>query len=138
MEIKKWLKEHPFFKYWEPVVIVMAIIAFFSLNTDPFSMVGVAELDAIDFNPLHVLAYFVLSLMMGIGFKHSGSVLYERYYHLFAILYSFVFGAFVELMQMFVPDRYSDLQGLAYNLAGILLAQMILYVYEIISKKITG
>jgi len=125
MKLFDWLNKHPFTKYWGPVYIVMLIIVFFSLTTNPFATIGMEDVGTtLNFNFLHVLAYFVLSFLMGIAVRQSKQVAFRKYHYFFPILCCFAFSGFIELMQFFVPERAPSFLDLFFNLGGILLAQL--------------
>jgi len=119
-----WLNKHPFIKYLCPAYIVMLIIVFFSLTTEPFAIIGMED-STINFNLLHGLAYFILSFLMGIAFRQSKQVAFRKNHYFFAILCCFAFSGFIELMQFFVPGRTPSFPDLFFNLRGTISAQFI-------------
>ena len=100
------INKHPFIKYGGPVYIVMLVILFFSLTPKPFTTIGVEQADtALNFDLLHILAYFVLSFLMGVAFQHSKIKILKTYHYHFSIFFSLLFSGFNELMQFLIPGN---------------------------------
>lgn len=79
----------------------------------------VSKQPGFDFNTMHLLAYFFLSFSIGISLFHSR---FKNHYNL-AILYCFLFGVLIEILQHFIPGRFFGIDDLIRNTVGILLGQ---------------
>ncbi len=66
----------------------------------------------------HAGAFFVYSLLMDRAFNSPESGL--------IVLSGFLFGAFIEFVQLFIPWRHGEYWDLMANLAGLLLGVLIL------------
>jgi VanZ family protein len=130
MNIKKFVTKHSFFVYQVPIFLLMIIILFYSVIPKPHESGINANLNL---NLLHVLAYFTLSFLIGVALRHSKSIFNKKYTY-FAILFSWLFGALNEVLQLLVPLRHFSLSDLlGYNLGGIVVAQIVLVL--LIRKK---
>lgn len=128
MKIVEWLNKHPII-YWVPLFILIIIIAFFSLLPRPFDTVGVGEdtmerLTSLD--TLHFLAYLAFGFLAGVALRHSKI----KHHYLTAIALGYIFGGAMELLQIFIPGRYSSIIDSLINLEGIVLAQGIRWILK--------
>ena len=122
-----FLNKHPII-YWLPAYASLAIIAYFSLS--PLTAPAVEFISKFDFNKLHILAYFIFSFFLGTALKHSKNKIFQKNHYSLAIFVTFFFGSSIELMQNFVPGRFSDFLDLMFNLSGIIFAQLVIFFLE--------
>jgi len=127
MDLIKWLNKH-LLVYWIPLGIVAFIIFFFSVLKSPFSAIGIPEGDLLDFNTLHIPAYFALSFLAGIAFRHTTNLKFHHY--TLAIIFAFAFGTLMEITQGFVPGRTASLIDSTHSLIGAALAQPLRFVLK--------
>lgn len=106
-------------KIWFPTIILMIIIAFFSLAPKPFEKIGIEQGEQLDFNYLHIFAYFILSILVGIALNNY------KYSYYYAILFCLIYSFILETGQLLIPERTFDLLDILYNLLGISTAQFI-------------
>lgn len=130
-----WLDQHPAL-YWFPVLGIIAIILFFSLIPMPFTAVGMERGDLLNFDILHIIAYFTLSFFIGIAFKHSRNNILSLYHYSFAVLIGITFGTLIELAQGLIPGRYPSFIDAIYNSAGVVLAQILRYLLEKVKQSL--
>jgi len=129
MELIKWLNQHKFI-YWIPVYASVIIILYFSLLPQPFSSIGIPRGDLLNFNTLHIIAYFGVSLVMGIAFRHSNIEILKNHSYIWAIFFGTFLGGFVEFAQDFIPGRYLGFMDLVLNMIGVFSAQLIRFILK--------
>lgn len=77
---------------------------------------------------LHVLMYFLLCFLVGIGLTKQNKYPEARVKAIIvAIVYSAFIGILMEVLQEFVPGRYGDWKDMVANLIGVLLAVPLLF-----------
>ena len=129
MKLTNWLNNHTFI-YWIPVYASVMIILFFSLLPRPFSLIGIPSGDLLNFNTLHIIAYFGLSLVMGMAFRHSEIAILKNHSYIWSIFFGTFLGGFVEFAQDFIPGRYLDFMDLVLNMIGVFSAQLIRFILK--------
>ena len=107
--------------YWIPAIAWMAFIYYLSGRTG-------AELGSIfpfieDFNPGHILAYFILAWLVLWPLRINN---FSRPY-LAAFLLCLFYGISDEIHQHFIPTRTPDVYDLFRDLSGASIALMINY-----------
>ena len=105
MNYIKWLNHHIII-YWMPLTLACLTIIYFSILENPFSSLGIPKGDLLNFNNLHIPAYFILSFLAGVAFRHTTKLKFHHY--TLAILFAFNFGILMELMQGLVSDRIKN------------------------------
>ena len=131
MKIIRWLDKHPFVKYRLPVYALVLLIFLTSVMPGSLIKVGLKDPSMLNFNYLHLTAYFVLGYYMSIALINSKKISLKKHNYYFTILFCFLFGFFNEIIQHFVPDRYFGILDIYYNLIGILLSQLfVLALYK--------
>ena len=131
MNYIKWLNHHIII-YWMPLTIACLIIIYFSILKNPFSSIGIPKGDLLNFNNLHIPAYFVLSFLAGVAFRHTTKLKFHHY--TLAILFAFNFGILMEIAQGFIPARTASLFDTTHALIGALLAQPLRYILKLDKK----
>ena len=115
--------------YWLPAIFWMAVIFYLSGRTDNELHEFLPLID--NFNPGHILAYFVLALCFwGALIKYRHRRPYVK-----AVIFSILYGVSDELHQYFVPTRQADVWDLVRDLAGTLLALGVAHLIEQRKKK---
>ncbi|MBN1913335.1 MAG: VanZ family protein [Candidatus Omnitrophica bacterium] len=107
-------------KYWIPVIFYAILIFLLSSipgGNIPFLFVGQ---DAV----LHIIEYGILAILLNRLIKKQWPVLmsYRRFFLVFFI--SITYGISDELHQLFIPNRYCSGLDLAFDGAGILMANI--------------
>jgi VanZ family protein len=128
IKLLKWLDSHPFI-YWVPVCFALLIIFYYSLT--PMPSRKIIDMVSSNFDMLHIPAYFALSLLAGIAFRHSKFKLFNKNSYVLAVFFSACLGGFIELAQGFIPGRNLSFMDMMFNLAGIFSAQLIRFVLKI-------
>lgn len=129
MNLIKWLNKN-YYLYWIPLYCSILVITYFSLFTKPFTRIGLEAGDSIlNFNILHIVAYFVLGTSMTIALTHSKHK--SKYIILYSILFCFLFGTLMEIIQYFIPGRFFSIIDISQNLAGIVIGQMPFFIKKI-------
>ena len=129
MKFIKWLNNHAFI-YWIPVYASVLIILYFSLLPKPFSAIGIPSGDLLNFNTLHIIAYFGVSLVMGIAFRHSNIAILKNHSYIWPIFFGTFLGGFVEFAQDFIPGRYLGFMDLVLNMIGVFAAQIVRFILK--------
>ncbi|MBI2412767.1 MAG: VanZ family protein [Deltaproteobacteria bacterium] len=103
-------------KYWGPLVLYLAFIVWGSLTPMPEELPEIWEIDKV----YHLGAYAIMgglwvrAMRGGEGIKSSRAVL-------LAGSFAFLFGAAIEVLQSFVPERNSDIiDGMVNGAGGII------------------
>ena len=110
--------------YWIPAILWMGLIFYLSGRTGN-------ELNSLfplidNFNPGHVIAYFVLGILFYLALhKYNHRHPYRK-----ALLLCLLFGITDELHQYFVPSRYPDIVDVARDLLGAGLGLTIVYLLK--------
>lgn len=125
MKFIDWMNKHTMISYWMPLYAVMAVIAYFSLMPMPFSAIGLDRGDMLNFDVLHIFAYFVLSFLMGVALIHSRIKVLSKNSYILPILIVVLFSGFLELFQGFIPGRWTSFTDMIYNLGGTVVAQAV-------------
>lgn len=100
-------------KYWGPVALYSGFIIWGSLTPMPEALPEVWEIDKV----YHLGAYAIMgglwvrAMRGGESFKSSRAVI-------LAGSFAFLFGAAIEILQAFVPERDSDMVDAMVNGAG--------------------
>ncbi|MBD3355264.1 hypothetical protein GF361_04735 [Candidatus Woesearchaeota archaeon] len=115
MDVIKKINKYPFL-YWIPSLITIIVISYFSLMPQE---IIISKQPGFNFNFMHLFAYLFLSFFMGISLFHSKL---KNHYNL-AILYCFLFGTLIEILQYFIPGRLFGIDDLIRNTIGIVLGQ---------------
>lgn len=77
---------------------------------------------------LHVLMYFLLCFLVGIGLSKQNKYPDARVKAIAAaIIYSAFVGILMEVLQEFVPGRYGDWRDVLANLLGVIAAVPLLF-----------
>jgi VanZ family protein len=76
----------------------------------------------------HIIVFFLLSFLL----NRSSSNASKRIRNVIAL---FIFGVFIEFLQLFMPDRQVSLGDLLANLIGILLFQITYSLRKFWQKK---
>lgn len=77
---------------------------------------------------LHVLMYFILSFLVGIGLSKQNKYPEASVKAIaIAVIYSAFVGILMEGLQTFVPGRYGDWIDVVANLLGVLVAVPLLF-----------
>lgn len=121
-----------FVKYWVPVYACMLLIIYFSLTSQPTSEIGGFSLN---FNFLHLAAYFTLCLFVTKSIKNSKFEVAKRNPFLFSIFYCFLFGSSIEFLQSFVPGRITSLADILYNTSAIFFYPVSIMAVRTIRNK---
>jgi len=79
----------------------------------------------------HFIAFFLLSFLL----NRASSTLAHRLRNVVALT---AFGALIEVMQYFIPNRTTSLYDLLADMVGIFAFQVLFSIYLIIMKKIKG
>lgn len=111
------------FKYWIPTIVWMAVIFFLSSRTP-------SQLHALfpfikDFNPGHLIAYFILGLVSYYSLSKT-SDLSEIMRYPWMLIIGLIYGLSDEFHQHFVPGRVPDVNDLINDLIGVLVAIIII------------
>jgi uncharacterized membrane protein/VanZ family protein len=77
----------------------------------------------------HVLLYLVLGLLLHFLFRSSAYRTLSTRPALFAVFFGVLFGVTDELHQYFVPYRSASALDLAADLTGLLIAQLLIFLY---------
>ena len=77
---------------------------------------------------LHVLMYFLLCFLVGIGLSKQNKYPEARVKAIvIAVIYSASIGLLMEVLQNFVPGRFGDWRDVIANVFGVLIAMPLLY-----------
>ena len=108
-------------KYWIPAILWMAVIYYLSGRT-PTQLHSLFPFIQ-NFNPGHLLAYFILGLLVYYSLNKTkpGSL---NYY--WVILIALLYGISDEFHQKFVPGRTPDIMDLINDLIGALVAVLVI------------
>lgn len=79
---------------------------------------------------LHFLVFGVLALLMARSFKKSKINFINKYYHIWAIALTALYGIFDEYHQYFVPGRFSTVGDWLADLLGAIVFITIFYYWE--------
>jgi VanZ family protein len=101
---------------------VISIVTYFSVRPLPGTSGG-------SIIPLHLIAYFVLAAAFLINFHDTTKG------HIEAVSAAFLFGFFLELVQLNFPSRHFSLHDLVMNFLGASII-MLNHRVEIVSKAV--
>ena len=79
---------------------------------------------------LHFFVFGLLALLMARSFKKSRLKLFRNYYHVFAILFTALYGIVDEYHQYFVPGRFSTVGDWVADLLGAIIFVLVFYYWE--------
>lgn len=117
---------------WFQVFAWMIFILYFSLSPSPPDAVGGYTLN---FDILHLVAYFVLCLLAANAFSNTHMYLPKKNPYLFSIFFCFLFGGFIEIAQSFVPGRTASIADVFYNLTAIIFYPTTIMIVKNIRKN---
>ena len=112
---------------WFGVFAILSVILFYSLNPQPPS-VGIPS--SVDFNDLHLIAYFVFTFVLGVAMRHSTLEKLSKNHYLLPIFVALFIGAAIELGQKYIPGRYLSLGDLGRNLLGSIAAVVVRFILK--------
>ncbi|KAF1085585.1 VanZ like family protein [Sporotomaculum syntrophicum] len=110
--------------YWIPAIFWMALIFYLSGRTGSELQYLFPLID--NFNPGHLIAYFVLGLLFYLALHRYN----HRHPYWQAMLFCFLYGITDEIHQYFVPTRYPDIYDLARDLLGAGLGLATVYLLK--------
>ncbi len=112
---------------WLPALLWMGLI--FYLSSRPGLKVAEGPADFWTRKPAHVGEYAILFLLFFRALK--GSFPWgRREVYLSAGAFSFFYAAFDELHQLFVPLREGKLTDLVFDLLGIVVGALLIYLFQ--------
>lgn len=79
---------------------------------------------------LHFIVFGILAFLMARSFKKSKYKLFNRYYHVLAIVFTGFYGIVDEYHQFFVPGRFSSVGDWLADLLGALIFTIFFYYWE--------
>lgn len=94
------------------------------------SMPTVDSWDFLSFDKLaHFFVFAVLSFLLILGFSKQYTFLFIRYNAVIvAVVFSFVYGLSIELVQTFIPDRGAELADIVANSLGVFIGWLAFYL----------
>ena len=125
MKLIDWMNKHTIISYWVPLYAAVIVIIYFSLLPKPFSSIGLPAGDLLNFDVLHLFAYFTLSFMMGVALRHSKFKVLSNNSYILPIFIVVLFSGLLELLQGYIPGRWASFTDLIYNLGGTVIAQAV-------------
>ena len=115
--------------FWVPVYAYMGLMFQVSSVPNPLEALPGAELAVKLFSTwassiLHIVEYFVLSMLLGVAFRHSRHNFFVKHSFLLAFIISALFGMSDEIHQLFVPGRFCTISDIGFDSLGALAAQV--------------
>ncbi len=86
----------------------------------------------------HFLFYFGLGLLLYLTLRSSSCVFLERYIYLAAIGIGLLYGAFIEVIQSFLPWRTASILDLIANGLGVAAMQLLIISLRAMKARLTN
>ena len=132
MKLFSWLNKYQVPKYWVPAYACMSAILYLSLTPTPPDSVGGYVLN---FNFLHLAAYFVLCLLISNAFANTRIDSLRKNPFVVTIFFCFLFGGLIEILQSFVPGRSPSMSDVFYNTSAIILYPLSITIFKNIKSE---
>ncbi len=112
-------------RYFKPIFfITVAIVFILAIVPDDHIYLSSNDGDKIK----HIFAFFTLSLLL----NRASSTIQHRLRNMGSLL---LFGIFIELVQLFFPQRQSSLDDVVADLVGILLFQLLYSLIRLLQHQ---
>jgi VanZ family protein len=120
-----FMKKYLFYHFpWQLLLVAITIQS--SFDTNNLIDLGFTFQDKF----LHFMVFGFLAFLMARSFKISKFNLFNRYYHVMAILFTAFYGVLDEYHQYYVPGRFSTIGDWLADILGAIVFIVIYYYWE--------
>lgn len=127
----KFIEKYKLFILYLPLGLYWLLI--FTLTSLPSN-----KLPSVHINDkiAHLLAYFGLSVLMGLSFyfqKKYSKV--KNFYYLISIIIVAIYAALDEIHQMYIPGRYCDINDWLADMVGAIMGSICVFLFLFFTTK---